>query len=61
MNVELSGSQASKAVALLVEFGKSMYSKNAKLLAQFIVNLKLDSASAAGDRDRVEEMAKSIC
>ena len=60
MNVELSGSQTSKAVALLAEFGKSMYHKNAKILAQFVVNLKLDSASAAGDRDRVAEMARSI-
>lgn len=60
MNVQLSDAQSAKAVALMEKFGKDMYPKNARILAQFIVNLRLTGPSAEKDGKVVKDMADSI-
>ncbi len=60
MNVQLSDAQSAKAVALMEKFGKNMYPKNARILAQFIVNLRLTDKSAEKDSKVVKDMADSI-
>lgn len=60
LGVKLTNPQKALASALLAQHGAGMYEKNARLLAQFTVKLRLTDASANGDTALVKDMAKTI-
>ena len=58
--IDLDEVKSAKAAALLAEFADGIPVRNARLLANFIVNLKLSDQSAETDRQRVETIAPQI-
>lgn len=58
--IALNPARAAAAAKLLADFGPGMPVKNARVLARFIVNLKLTEESADADRRRVEAIAPQI-
>ena len=58
--VALNEAQSAKATALLGEFAAGMPAKNARVLARFIVNLRLTDQTAEKDRSRVQILAPQL-
>ena len=58
--VNLTDAQRSQAAVYLVRYGGDMLEQNARMLARFVVNLKLSEESAQGDDMLAKDMASTI-
>ncbi|MBR1589138.1 MAG: hypothetical protein IJ658_12530, partial [Kiritimatiellae bacterium] len=58
--VQLNAAQTTKAVALVAEFGDGMFGIAQRLLARFVVSLRLTDASAELDRRRLQTLAPEL-